>query len=259
MKSLWPAIPRRIRMYRHALVDTLWPPSCHGCGGEAAGLPNELCIACMAPILSPMQQAYCSRCGHSTGPFETTEEGCSECRGKRGTFERVFRVAAYRDGFAELFRKFKYRGHENLELFFARCLSREILQSEQFETIDGFVPVPSCWQHRLRRNFHPADGLAKLLAKHTTILYAPLLDRIRGGPSQVGLSRDERLRNVRGKFRLARGCDVRGGRVCLVDDIMTTGATTRECAKVLRQAGAAEVCVAIVARAGEDPATLQVV
>jgi ComF family protein len=165
-----------------------------------------------------------------------------------------------------MFRRFKYQGYENLELFLARNLAKAIIQSEHYEDIDVLVPVPTCWQHRLRRNlrgsregFHPAEGLAQLLSKHTSIPYAPLLDRNRGGPSQVGLSGPARLENVRGKFQLARGCRVAGGRVCIVDDIMTTGATVRECAKVLRRAHVAAVYVAVVARAGEDTASLNLV
>ncbi len=165
-----------------------------------------------------------------------------------------------------MFRRYKYQGFEDLELFLARNLARAIIQSGHYEDIDVLVPVPTCWQHRLRRNlrgagqgFHPAEGLAKLLAKHTKIPYAPVLDRIRGGRSQVGLSHSARLENVRGKFRMARGCRVAGGRVCIVDDIMTSGATVRECAKVLRQAKAAEVYVAVIARAGEDSASLNLV
>jgi predicted amidophosphoribosyltransferase len=88
------------------------------------------------------------------------------------------------------------------------------------------------------------------------IPHAPLLDRT-GGAHQVGLSYTARQANVRGRFRLARGCAVEGACLLLVDDVMTTGATASECARVLKRAGAREVHVAVIARAGDDPVTLR--
>ncbi len=246
--------------------DAVWPPVCHGCGRSGKLAVDEICSSCMDSIKSAMQVEYCPGCGRSVAPYELSPLGCSECRATGRRFVRVYRIAAYREGFADMFRRFKYSGFENLELFFARTLSRAIIQSEHYEDIDALIPVPTCWQHRLRRNiqsvglgFHPAEGIARLISKHTSIPYAPILDRVRGGRSQVGLSGPARLENVRGKFALARGCQVAGGRVCLVDDIMTTGATVQECAKVLRRANVKEIYVAVVARAGEDTASLNLV
>ncbi|MCS7236576.1 MAG: phosphoribosyltransferase family protein [Armatimonadota bacterium] len=76
------------------------------------------------------------------------------------------------------------------------------------------------------------------------------LRRVRDTPSQTELDEDERRQNVRGAFTVAR--PVRGLRVALVDDVVTTGSTLSECATVLRAAGAAEVCAVAVARAGQD-------
>jgi predicted amidophosphoribosyltransferase len=73
-----------------------------------------------------------------------------------------------------------------------------------------------------------------------------VLRRVRGGPHQIGLSHSQRVENVRGAFAMARGVTLRGARLLLVDDVMTTGATLNECAKVLRRGGAAEVYAAVV-------------
>ncbi len=257
---------RTVRRIFDVAADTVWPPVCHGCGRGCKLDVDELCNQCTASVSSAMQIEFCPGCGRSVAPYELTADGCGECRETGRLFTQVFRIAAYQDGFADLFRRFKYGGYENLELFFARTLARQILKSEHYEHIDALIPVPTCWQHRLRRHgqgvgrgFHPAEGIAKLVSKHTSIPCAPLLDRIRGGKSQVGLSGAARLVNVRGKFALAKGCQVAGGRVCIVDDIMTTGATVRECARVLRRGGVENVYVAVVARAGEDASVLNVV
>jgi len=166
------------------------------------------------------------------------------------------RVGAYSGGLRALITAFKFGGHEELDVHFAGRLARVIARSAIYDEVDAVVPVPTCWQHRISRRFHPAVAVARPAARQCGIPYAPLLVR-KGGPHQVGLSHTARLANVRGRFHLARGCAVKGARLLLVDDVMTTGATASECARVLLRAGADEVHVAVIARAGDDPVTLR--
>jgi predicted amidophosphoribosyltransferase len=94
------------------------------------------------------------------------------------------------------------------------------------------------------------DIVAQTLAHELRIPYAPrLLLRRRNTVDQGDLSRTARMRNVRNAFALSAGCDVRGSRVLLVDDVLTTAATSNECARTLRKSGAAEVLLAVIARA----------
>ena len=116
------------------------------------------------------------------------------------------------------------------------------------------VPIPMYWRHRLRRRMNSPEFIAQSLAKFLEIpVRRWLLVRCKKTRTQSNLPPDERFRNVRGAFRVRFARQIRGRRVLLVDDVLTTGATCSEAAKVLKQAGAAMVAVAVVARAhGEN-------
>jgi ComF family protein len=246
-------------------LDVVCPNTCLLCGTLALGgnvtdtglcAGGQLCEACMQAVSASWSDAYCPRCGKFTPPFGWRASGCGLCPDRRPPYDGVIRVAAYAGQFATLLRAFKYGGREELDAFFSGQLAARVARSDVYEEIEALVAVPTCWQHRLRRAFHPAEVIARLVAKRTCIPLAKVLVRTGGGPHQVGQSKTAREENVRGKFRMARGCGVAGAKLCLVDDVMTTGATVSECARVLKRAGAVQVQVAVLARAGDDPVTL---
>jgi predicted amidophosphoribosyltransferase len=111
---------------------------------------------------------------------------------------------------------------------------------------DVIAYIPPDGDRSLRRGHQPAEGLARELGTLWGLPVAPLLARRRRVARQTGLSRDERRRNVRGAFRALRSAD---GRVLLVDDVYTTGATVSAAASALRAAGASRVDVITLARA----------
>lgn len=239
------------------LFSAVWPRTCFLCGvlnaeRNARRLRSDLCAACQEKLQRCIDRESCPACGSNVPPFGITNGRCGQCRGQRLRFEGVQRVGPYSGALRILVQRFKFGGQEDLVHLFASPLARRIVRSEVYEDIDAVVPVPTCWQHRLLQRFYPATALAKQVAKRSRIPYAALLERTAGGPRQTLLPESDRRRNVRGKFRLARGCDVAGARLCLVDDVMTTGSTVAECSRVLKRAGAARVFVAIVARAGAD-------
>ncbi len=132
----------------------------------------------------------------------------------------------------------------------ARLFVRECgthLAEHQFDVV---VPIPMHWMRRLVRGVNNPDVLARRLAQRLGIPSAPhLLKRRRSTPPQTGLTRQGRLLNVRGAFQAGPNADLPGARVLIVDDVMTTGATIGEAARVLHEAGAAFVGAAVLARA----------
>lgn len=256
MNSMSGSLRRLVRSVGETVLDTIGPPACSLCGCAEVESDRVLCAACAEAVNRCCMSESCPRCGQSTPPVSRRESGCSRCPPRRPPFDRVLRVGSYDGGLRSLFLKFKYGGAEELDTYFAGRLARCIARSDIYEAIDALVPVPTCWQHRLRRQFHPAETLASQLSRLLHIPTAPLLDRTGGGPHQTGQPQTVRLSNVKGKFHVARGCRVEGAMLCLVDDIMTSGATASECARVLKRAGAGEVIVAVVARAEDDPASL---
>jgi len=130
----------------------------------------------------------------------------------------------------------------------------ELLLERLGDTIAGWggdllLPVP-LHPKRLRfRGFNQAILIGEVLSRHLSIpLERSLLARTQETPPQTSLSHDERLTSLRGAFAVTAPDRVAGKRVLLLDDVMTTGATMNECARVLMQAGCAEVCAISVAR-----------
>jgi ComF family protein len=120
--------------------------------------------------------------------------------------------------------------------------------------IDVIAPVPLHWFRRLRRGFNQSARLAAILGLAAGTAVDPwLMRRVRYTRPQALLPHDRRAQNVQGAFGLRRGASVRGMGILLVDDVVTTGHTIDECARVLRRAGAREVWVASFARAGLGP------
>ena len=119
----------------------------------------------------------------------------------------------------------------------------------RYLTPDVTVPVPLHWRKRWRRGYNQAAAIARGVAGATGIpCRTDWLVRTRATPTQTGRSPSARWDNVRGAFRVRRGAAVRGVRVLLVDDVLTTGATCDAAAAALREAGAAQVVAAVVAR-----------
>jgi ComF family protein len=131
-------------------------------------------------------------------------------------------------------------------------LANSALQGADFHKhIEFFVPVPLHWSRRLVRGYNQSLILAKRL-KHPTAKISTDLVRIRRTKSQPAMaSPSARARNVAGAFAVRKGHNLTGRSICLVDDIKTTGATLNECARMLKEAGAAKVFALVLAVAGQ--------
>jgi ComF family protein len=150
----------------------------------------------------------------------------------------------------QLLRTYKFHAREELGPLLGSWLANVIAGAPWRDRVEGIVAVPTHWRRRIQRPFHAADDLAAIVAEHTALPRLPILKRTRAGPHQIGLNYEERVRNVRGAFALRRGVKLRDTRLLLIDDVKTTGATINECARVLREDGAAEVYAAVVVIAG---------
>jgi ComF family protein len=127
-----------------------------------------------------------------------------------------------------------------------RAFDDERLGGREFDIV---VPVPLHPTRRRERGFNQADLLAELLSTRISIRCKRVLKRIRYTTTQTALDRAERIENLHNAFRLRKNADVRGLDVLLIDDVLTTGSTLSECARVLKRAGAISVYAATAARA----------
>src|SRR6059036_2061952 len=231
-----------------AAVSLLYPATCSICGKQVRA-DEYLCEGCEAKIVR-IVPPFCETCSE---PFEGSINAaftCANCAHRTIHFDAA--VAAYRGRgiVRDVIHEFKYGRQIHLRHLIARWL-RAALDDERLRNshFDVIVPVPLHATRQRERGFNQASLLATLLSAQTSIPAKPVLERIRYTTTQTALDRSERMENLHNAFRLRKNADVRGLRVLLIDDVLTTGSTLNECARVLKRAGALSVHAATAARA----------
>ena len=231
-----------------AAISLLYPATCTICWKNIrAG--TYLCDVCEAKIVR-IVPPFCETCSE---PFEgsiTIAFTCANCAHRTIHFDAA--VAAYRGRgiVREIIHEFKYARQIHLRHLVAHWL-RAALNDERLRDIsfDLIVPVPLHPARQRERGFNQASLLAESLSAETSMPCRPVLQRIRYTTTQTALDRSERMENLHNAFRLRKNEDVRRFRVLLIDDVLTTGSTLSECARVLKRAGAISVHAATAARA----------
>jgi len=161
-------------------------------------------------------------------------------------FDSAYAYSAYEGVLRELIHLFKYGRVRPLVKVLGGYLGAAVPREERFDMV---VPMPLHWFRRWRRGFNQARLLAGEVARRSGVPVVDAVRRARYTASQASLSRAGRRRNVRGAFAMRAGIDVRGRRILVVDDVLTTGATANACAAALKRAGARYVAVLALARA----------
>ncbi|NYZ16303.1 ComF family protein [Azospirillum sp. RWY-5-1] len=240
-------VPPTLRRAALTVLDALLPPRCLSCG-EPVDRQGGLCARCWSGLVF-VEAPHCACCGL---PFPYPVEGenrCGACLREAPPYGRARSVLVYDDASRPLILAFKHADRTHAAAAFGTWLARA--GAGVLEGADLLVPVPLHRWRLFRRRYNQAALLALAVGRAAGLRVVPdLLVRRRQTPTQGGLDRDGRRRNVAGAFALGRGraAAVAGRRVVLVDDVLTTGATVSECARVLLRAGAAGVDVLTLAR-----------
>lgn len=236
-----------VRTFARRLADVALPPQCLACARPLAA-HGALCPACWGK-LRLIEQPYCARLGVPFTYDLGTGAVSPEAMADPPPFDRCRAVAVFDDLSRTLVHGLKYRDRLELAGWMGQWMSRA--GSELVGEADLIVPVPLHARRLWWRRSNQSALLAAEVARRTGRRLEPLLlRRIRPTEQQVGLTADQRDRNVRGAFRVAEGgkAVISGRRVLLVDDVYTTGATVKAASRALLRAGAVAVDVLVFAR-----------
>jgi ComF family protein len=218
-------------------IAALLPGSCLLCAADNA--TSLLCPACTAD-LPQLPAALCPQCGDET----TLGERCGACLKNPPAFARTIALFRYEFPVDRLIQALKY-GHQ---LSLATWLGRRLGERLAAADYDLLLPLPLHPSRLRTRGFNQSLEIARVTSRVLGIPMNPtILTRIRATPPQAELPLKERCRNVRGAFECAS--DLEGKRILLIDDVMTTGSTLREAARILKLHGAGQITVAVAARA----------
>ncbi|MSO99114.1 MAG: ComF family protein [Rhodospirillaceae bacterium] len=235
-----------VRRLGRGLLDVVLPPQCLACDASV-NEPGSLCAQCFGQFTF-ITRPFCHVC---CLPFETAviedEAICGACMKDRPAFRRARAVFTYRETGRSLVLKLKHAARTDAAAHLVKWMQRQ--GADVLAEADYLVPVPLHWRRLWLRTYNQSALLANALGRATQKpVLADALVRTRPTPSQGGLDRAQRRRNVAGAFRAQRQAVIKGKTVLLIDDVMTTSATADACARALLRAGAAAVDVLVLAR-----------
>lgn len=233
-----------------AFARLLYPPHCVVCGRAADEDEDRyLCRDCLGDIRFVREPA-CRKCGHELGPHIDGAKRCVNCHNIPLRFDRAIAAAYHLGAARDMILAFKFAAQKHNVHPLSKLLVARLGDSDILGQVQVIVPVP-LHRSRLRsRGFNQSELLARELGARLTLpVSAGNLRRTVNTPPQTKeMSLASRRANVKGAFSAKRPGAFAGKSVLLVDDVLTTGATTSECAGVLKRAGAKKVYVATVTR-----------
>lgn len=239
-------------MFRSCLdrvLDCVFPQRCCFCHDLQGRIPG-LCDACLGDLMVIGHQ--CARCAV---PLSSNARCCGPCLTDPPVYDRVIARHHYSTPLNHLINRYKFGGQRHL----ARTLAALMLDQTPWPDATCFLAVPLYRQRHLERGFNQSDELLRaMIASIRTglssgqpgsrVRQSHLLHRRANTAAQSGLDKTERQKNIRNAFTLAQPLTPKAS-VVLIDDVMTTGSTASECARVLKEAGASTVTVWVAARA----------
>lgn len=230
-------LPQALRNTLGALACKILPGSCLLCAADSAN--SLLCPACTGDL--PRQATtVCPQCAIET----PLGERCGTCLKSSPAFARTIAPFRYEFPVDRLIQALKYDHRLPLANWFGARLSEQIAADEH----DLLLPLPLHPSRLQDRGFNQSAEIARSIHSRLGIpINVDCLTRIRATPPQAALPLKERAKNVRGAFECT--IDLSGKRILLVDDVMTTGATLGECARILQLHGAVQITLAVAARA----------
>ena len=191
----------------------------------------------------------CGKCGARLSQSSPYPDRCALCHGLDLRFDKAIAIGNYQGLLQELVIRMKNQRADAVAMQLGRLLGYQLI-ADGLVGFDRVIAVPTHWWRRLKRGFCAADLIADRVSELIEVsLSKQVVRAVRPTKKQGTLSTRGRFANVRGAFAInPREKNLQGSKVILIDDVMTSGATTSEVARILKRAGVAEVLVAVVAR-----------
>ena len=223
------------------VIDLFWPPHCAICNSRTENSP--LCDDCFSKI--PREKGFfCAECGNAL------ISGLCSLHSEQ-TYPGYLPVFHFCDVVRDCIHMLKYSNRRDIGEFFGEIMFQKALETDEFAGINGLVPIPLHGARKRDRGYNQSEVMANRISK---LCGVPVLTkgirRVKNTTSQTKLNHDERHENMSGAFKI--DIDLTGKHFIIIDDVITTGATTRELARTISRAGGKVARAICIARPGLD-------
>ncbi len=234
--------------FKNALSDLFFPPICSFCSSPDVDSGVSICPNCVESIRE-IGDPLCQQCGLPL-PEDSHDEAlfCGQCLTAPPTYDKARYGVKYKGTVQQAIKSLKYGGSLHAAAALSDILTDAFHRHYEPAEFDLILPVPIHRKKLRERGFNQVVVLAEKLSARIGIpLDRTSFVKSADTPPQAGLSRKERLSNLRGSFRVARKDAIKNKRILLVDDVATTGSTIREAARTIRNAGSARIEALVLA------------
>ncbi|MFH0855526.1 MAG: ComF family protein [Candidatus Omnitrophota bacterium] len=223
------------------VADLAFPKICLSCKNKLGAQDNEnyICKICRAKIKRNMPP-FCHACGRHLEKQDLNKGICAGCLRKKLHFDHAYSPCLYEGVIKELIHEFKYKGKDHLGGALGAIMIEFIKEyGLPIDCFDLIIPMPLHKSRLREREFNQAEILSGHIASEFEVnLSSGSLTRHRYTKTQTELPIDDRFSNVKNSFSVSENCDLRNKNVLLIDDVLTTGATSSEAAATMKNAGA---------------------
>ncbi len=229
---------------RNVVMDILFPQHCCCLCREEGhfGTRNPWCEECSATLYEMQKELpICDKCGKY---LENGEALCLDCRTKPPAFFIARSVGPYEEPYRIAIKVLKFLGRRHLAVRMGKMMADVVRDEPRFWPIDLIVPVPTTYAHLKQRGFNQTEELGRQISKDLRVkMDVCALLRVKETPAQRELTREEREKNLLHAFEIKDKKKIYRKNILLVDDVYTTGSTSRECTRTLLEGGAERVSV----------------
>jgi len=231
-----------LREFLSSLVDIIYPKVCLVCKNSlknVSSIDSTVCGQCWTKIKRNLPP-FCNSCGRHLKKANLNKNICPTCLKKPLHFDRAFSPCIYDGAIKELIHEFKYKNKDYLGATLSRLMIEFIKEYDvPIDYLDLIVPIPLHPTRLREREFNQAEILSNYIAaEFNKNITDKILIRHRVTKTQTELETEQRFVNVQGSFSVTRKEGLKGKNILLVDDVLTTGATSSEAASALKGAGA---------------------